>query len=519
MHAAGATHLHGSPEPFLPFVSHLRDEAFTQLIPYLPTETITGAMRCVARLYAALPEKSALERNMVLVAYGGGKDSSYMLTFVRFLQLIIFRVYRSTFRLRVVTNRHAGMPRAVMENIHRCYQALRLFDDPDCELLLIDGNAVQPFRLDAPLPDVLARRNREDILMTGHRTLGDARPTFCNACNLGMVNAFGMAASYAGGVDLIVTGDSRREQRAYLVWVRRLAQQFGLEGKEAPERTGFKGFLGTMNSIAQTYFQDIHGRDAVSKVRERCVETRVRSGLQFFSIYDDTQYASGDHWDLLIKYLGFQFDDLAFSFTESDCGNPALMAHLRGLKCERVYGRSYHEGIAEYVGFALTLMQKKQFPPVLIAKMQERYTDPEAISRMRQVMNSFAGEAFGLTEEQLVCMIYSPFTEGGRNLSRWLQREQDGLAGREEEVHALLRQGAEALPGSEAAGLQADLEQASGLSLAQMRTLYARTLSSSSSEARPDLIRAILERDPHKDVIETRHHPDGPVVLEVLSGR
>jgi hypothetical protein len=31
--------------------------------------------------------------------------------------------------------------------------------------------------------------------------------------------------------------------------------------------------------------------------------------------------------------------DPAFSFTESDCANPTLMAHLRGLKCERLYGR------------------------------------------------------------------------------------------------------------------------------------------------------------------------------------
>jgi len=52
-----------------------------------------------------------------MVAYGGGKDSSYTLAFVRAMQLILFRVHGSTFQLRVATNRHAGMPRAVLENV------------------------------------------------------------------------------------------------------------------------------------------------------------------------------------------------------------------------------------------------------------------------------------------------------------------------------------------------------------------------------------------------------------------
>ncbi len=498
----------------------LRDEAFTRLRPYFSAENLEGAMRCAAKMYASLPDKRDLSRNVVLVAYGGGKDSSYMLTFVRAIQLILFRVYGSTFRMRVVTNRHTGMPRAVMENIHRCYDALKLVEDPDCELLLIDGNVVRTFQVDTPLPEALLRRNREDLLMTGHRTLADARPSFCNACNLSMVNAFGLASAHAGGVDLIVTGDSRREQRAYLVWVNRLAQQFGLEGTEGAERSGFKGFLGTMNNISQAYFRDIHGGDAVEAVHERRIESRVRSSLQFFSIYDDTAYASGDHWELLTDYLGFQFDDLAFSFTESDCANPALMAHLRGLKCERLFGRSYLEGISEYVQFAISLMHKKQFPPMLVDKVRARYADDASILNMRGVMDTFAAEAFGLDEVQLVCMVYSPFTDAGRNLALYLQREQPTLAGSTAAIHSLLRDGGEPAPGSEAANLRAALEQHSGLSLFQMRTLYARPLGSTTGEGeKKGMLGAILERDPHKDVIETRHSPDGPGVRETLSGR
>src|SRR5262249_14876839 len=141
--------------------------------------------------------------------------------------------------------------------------------------------------------------------------------------------------------------------------------------------------LSKVDNIARSYFTDIHGPDAAA-VAERRVAARVPDRLQFFSIYSDTDYAAGDHLELLTGFLGFRFDDIAFSFTESDCGNPALMAHLRALKCERVYQRSYAEGMAEYVEFAVELMRRKDFPPELVEQMRQRYEGLEAVSRMRR---------------------------------------------------------------------------------------------------------------------------------------
>ena len=173
--------------------------------------------------------------------------------------------------------------------------------------------------------------------------------------------------------------------------------------------------------------------------------------LRFFSIYDDTRYSASGHWHLLNDYLGFVFDDLAFSFTESDCGTPTVMAHLRGLKCERLYRRTYQEGLGEYVDFAL--------------------------------------DAFGLTEQQLICMIYSPFPGRGERLDGYLEAEQPELFPRAGEIHALL-----AAPDTEDGGdLAARLETCSGLGLDRLRILYR------SPAARPagadegkDLMGAIL---------------------------
>jgi hypothetical protein len=494
-------------------VAQLRDRAFVELRAAMPPADFAAALQCGARLHAALPNREQLTANVVMVAYGGGKDSSYALAFVRAVHLILFRLYGSTFRLRVVTNRHVGMPRAVLENIQRAYEVLQLVDDSDCDLLLVDANEVTPFAVDRPQSEQTIQRNRLDILMTGHRTCGDGRPTFCNACNLSMANAFGLADSLGHGVDVIITGDAPQEQRAYALWVRRLSRQ--VDSAPAGRHSGFKGFLTDLDRIAQSYFADIHGsRDAAAVVEQR-VASDVPARLRFFSIYDDTEYAAGDHLQMLTGYLGFRFDDLAFSFSETDCGNPMLMAHLRGLKCERVHGRNYQDGAAEYVQFAVGLMRKKDFPAVLIDTVLARYESRAAVAATRQSANKFAREAYDVTEEQLVCMVYSPFTQKGAGLGRYLEREQPSLADRSGEIHALLA--GQAVDGEH---LTDHLQRISGLTLSQLRVLYSSSVrGGAGTNCGTDLIDTVLADDPHKAVIRTRHSVDGPVVLERISGR
>ena len=504
-----------------PGTTALREQAYRELSAALPGPNLEEALRCSVRLHAALPDPEALHRNRVMVAYGGGKDSSYTLAFVRAIQLILFRTYGTTFQMRVATNRHAGMPRAVLENIEREYTALRLAEDPDCELLLVDGNEVSTFHVDSPQREHVVSRNRLDILMTGHRTFADGRPTFCNACNLSVFNAFGVAAAHGEGTDLIITGDSPDEQRSYTAWVGRLARRLAVPTRPAPGAPAAHGpalLLGRLDGIGQSYFADIHGAEDTIALAERRVASDVPQHTRFFSIYGDTEYRAGDHFELLTGFLGFQFDELAFSFTESDCGNPALMGHLRALKCEHVFQRSYAEGMAEYVDFALGLMAKKDFPPFLVEQIRQRYEGPDAVVRMREVIAQYAVDTFGLTEEQLVCMTYSPFAEKGAGLEQFLLREHPELAERTEDVRTLLADDSADDP-----WLAAALERISGLDLRRLRFLHGRSLrrptAGPAADPGTDVIGLALDGDPHQAVIETRHTPDGARTLEQISGR
>jgi hypothetical protein len=497
-------------------VAELRTGVLAALRAAMSDTDVAGVDRCVTRLRDSLPREPIAD-NVVLVAYGGGKDSTYTLAFVRAVQLALFEQTGSTFRLRCATNRHAGMPQAVMDNIDRACTALGFAGDPDCEALLVDGPAVKPFARHEPLPAEIVQRNRLDLLMTGHRSLGDARPTFCNACNLSMVNSFGVAAAHDGGVDVIITGDSPEEQRAYGLWIHRLRRKANPRERRRPE-AGFKGFLQATDMIASSYFAEVYGSEATEEISARAVTSDVPKDIQFFSIFDDTRYSSGEHWALLTGLLGFEFDEIAFSFTESDCGNPTLMAHLRGLKCERMYGREYAEGLAEYVDFAASLMRVKEFPDQLIDVMRERYSGPDAPQRMRSVAAAFAVEAYGLDERQLVCLLHSPFTDKGRYLERYLEAELPELASQADAVRSLLAGDGEPMDPEEAE-LERVMTEISGLELSRLRTLYRSESAPPSIPGGPSILAAIRDGDPHKAEIKTRLTRGGPETVELITGR
>jgi hypothetical protein len=194
----------------------------------------------------------------VMVAFGGGKDSAYVVAFVRAVQLHLARHTGSTFTLRVANMRHAGVPHAVMVNIDRTYRALGLLDDPRAELLTVDHAEVRPFHRDLPFPAEVRAMNRFDVLMNGHRTAGDGRPTFCNSCNLAVADFYGRVAWWGGGVDAIVTGDSRREQRHYSAWIMRLAARAGIDVGES-RKLGFQGLLQVLSRLGDSNYRELFG--------------------------------------------------------------------------------------------------------------------------------------------------------------------------------------------------------------------------------------------------------------------
>ncbi|TQF02772.1 hypothetical protein E6W39_11500 [Kitasatospora acidiphila] len=222
-------------------------------------------------------------------------------------------------------------------------------------------------------------------------------------------------------------------------------------------------------------------------------------------------YRVHDHWDLITEFLGFRFDDLAFSFTESDCANPTLMAHLRGLRAQFVEGRSYEAGIAEYLQLAEAMMRRKEMPENLIRLALSRYDSPEKIAARRELSDAYARDVFGLTEEALVAMVFSPFTDQGARLAAFVESCHPKAADRLDELHAALC----GEPGHEPAVRW--LEDVSALSIARLRALYRSSLVYFASNQ--SMIARVRAGDPHKVQVSTVDPESGRRRLELISGR
>src|SRR5260370_35220070 len=94
-----------------------RDQSFHALRAAMPPANMEAALRCSARLKAALPHTERLDRNLVLLAYGGGKERSYTLAFVPAMQRSRVRRYAATFRLGGATTPRPRRPRAVPQTV------------------------------------------------------------------------------------------------------------------------------------------------------------------------------------------------------------------------------------------------------------------------------------------------------------------------------------------------------------------------------------------------------------------
>ncbi|PWE45247.1 hypothetical protein [Pseudomonas prosekii] len=494
-----------TPQPF-------NDESLLgQLNRYFCADERRAVATLGERLTDAAGGLDGLTRYKLMVAYGGGKDSSYTVAMLRAAQLHLAVLHGSTFQLRIANMRHAGVPDAVMANIDRVYRALHLFDDPRVEMLVVDHRQIRPFERHLPFPDDVQAMNRFDVLMNGHRTAGDGRPTFCNSCNLAVADFYGRAAWWQGGVNAVVTGDSRKEQKHYFTWIMRLAQRLGLNVDEC-RRQGFRGLLQALDGVAQVYFVELFGEGFDHQRDERRVACGDdQADPAFISIYDLVSYKVEDHWELITEFLDFRFEELAFSFTESDCANPMLMAHFRGLKAQYVQGRSYNQGIAEYLELAQALMRKKEMPQRLIDLAMAAYADAEGMQARRTLAANFAEQAFGLDEAQLVCMQFAPFVDSGRELSSFLGLCHPQRLSELDALHQLL--GGE----REDAALSQWLTQVSGLPLPALRSLYAHQRIDFDSDA--TLIARVRAGDPHKGRISRYDPATGETVVELVSGR
>ncbi|WP_268796534.1 hypothetical protein [Pseudomonas huanghezhanensis] len=481
-------------------MNYVYQQVLQRLTGYFDRAERTTLQLLIQRLIVKAGGIEQIGSFTVLVPFSGGKDSAYTLAFLRAAQLSIASRSMNSFNLRVANMRHAGMTSAVMDNIDRCYCALFLHDDPRVELLVVDHQYVQAFERELPLSIAGLEQNRSDMLLSGHLTADDGQNTFFNSCYLGMAEFLGLAATWGEGVDAVISGDSLKEQKHYATWIMQLAQRTGQPGVDWENPT-FSATLKSLDRISRAYYSELYAEEfqpsnIITRAAARGDKPRVP---YFLSVSDLIGARVEQHWALLTEFLGFRFDDLAFSLNESDCANPLLMAHMQGLKSEFILGLDYALGITQYLELAKALMRRKHMPKRLLEQALAAYDDPEKLAARRSLANGYAQEAFGLSETQLICLLFAPFVEEGAALEAFLRRCHPGMLVALSDLHR-------ALSGRAAPDQVIQwLVDVSGLTLKDLRNLYGKQRANPIDEhsviARvpaTDLAQAHGEVNPHE---------------------
>ena len=429
----------------------------------------------------------ALKGKNCTVMFGAGKDSSFVLTIAHALQLELLEKYGETFELRVGIGRHPGMidclqtvdeqGNVVDGNIEKVLKALHLHDDPSVKMFFLDNNRATPYRADSPIPEDVTEQNRNDVLINAHMWGGAGRRTFCDDCNKNLSRWIATALAYDGGADLYMTGDSRYELNTQVgTDIPRIISALGItdEGAEttlSPAQEAFR----KLNLVGEEHTRLAHGDTQEAVAARHIPYEAVPERTRLVTVFDQIDYDSNKRMPFFHDFLKFDFDSLMFSFTETDCGNPALMCHNIGLIAETL-GSTYADGVRAYVEYAIGKMEEKGFANELIDKMRERYKDDDAITHMRAKVEDYAMRAYRLEPQHLEAMVYAPFTKGGKNLDAWLEHIGDAeLLSHQEDIREAISQkkGTASLLSEQ---VIEKLEHYTGLNLEQMRHLYISPL-------------------------------------------
>jgi len=461
-------------------------------------------------------KKLVIKDTNILVGYGGGKDSTWVIAFIRLVQLLCKEEYSQTFKIRVISMNHMGMPKQVLLNMDSVYRILGFYNNEEISMDIFSYRYREKFSTDYEIPASIKMMLRTDILMSGHRSHGNPRATFCSTCNLHMIGS--VLSSIDNDTDFILTGDSLDELKVYAQWLNNVFQKFDLKGNSKKNRNS--KFVKKIYKLSYQFFANLlPENDKSLKERLPITHSMQHSVPLIISIFGFTKYDCEKHWNFLTKFLGFKFFSETLNFTESDCQHPLLMAHLRGLTAE-IDGRGYEQGIREYLQLANKLMKEKRFPKKLILIINKRYSGKKGIDKMKTMAIDYSEDTLEISEKQLRCMIYSPFANHAENLFKYINDtapeliKKFGIRKEKIELDKIMNN----------TELMQFLEICSGLKEEQIMKLYnsdllGRNIKPSKNRRCKDcFFNILLEKDPHKREISYMSMM-GIKVTEMIYGR
>ncbi|KAF2395115.1 hypothetical protein [Pseudomonas frederiksbergensis] len=406
-------------------MNYVYQQVLQRLLSFFSRAERTALQLMIQRLVVSAGGMERIGEFKVMSIQSGTLDSCYTLALLRAAQLSIASRAPATFQLRVATLRLNGTGSTALENIHRTNAALFLYDDPRVELLMVDNREVLPFNHLAPISEAGRESNRLNLLMVGHRRAWDGPLDLWDDGYLTTGEFYGQIARWGNGVDALISSETPRQQKQFLDGLRRAAHKAGL-GSLNHDIAGFEGLFAVLDDLGSDYYLEFYAGHERAQWRpyggfEACRRTTN------IDIHDMVVGKLEERWPLLTEFLGVQIDEMAAHLSDSEFVSPVIAAHLRGLQASVVSGDSYETGIAEYLQRALVMMRRKLVPERFCELALESFGNPVVMTERRLLAADEVLKTLGLTEAQLICLLFAPFVDGGAGLERFLRSCHPGM--------------------------------------------------------------------------------------------
>lgn len=406
-------------------MNYVYQQVLQRLLSFFSRAERTALQLMIQRLVVAAGGMERIGEYKVLAIQSGSRDSCYTLALLRAAQLSIAGRAPATFRLRVASLRLNGASSTALENIHRSYSALFLYDDPRVEVLMADNREVLPFNHLTPISEAGRESNRLNLLTVGHRRAWNGPLDLWDDGYLATGEFYGQIARWDSGVDALVSSDTPRQQKQFLDGLKRAAAKAGLRTSNYHE-SGYEALFALLDELGSDCYRTFYAEhdQAVWRPAEQFEACRRAT---YIDIHDMLVSNLEERWPLLTEFLGFQSDEPAAQLSDNEYVSFSICAHVRGLQSCFVHGRSYETGVAEYLQRALVMMRRKRLAERLCEQALEVFGNPATLAERRTLAAAEAQKNLGLSEAQLVCLLFAPFVEKGAALERFLRQCHPGM--------------------------------------------------------------------------------------------
>ncbi|MEB0045143.1 MULTISPECIES: hypothetical protein [unclassified Pseudomonas] len=459
-------------------MNYVYQQVLQRLLSFFSRAERTALQLMIQRMVVAAGGIERIGDYKVMAIQTGTFDSCYTLALLRAAQLSIAGRAPATFKLRVATLRLSGTGSLALENIHRSYSALFLYDDPRVELLMVDNREVLPFDHLLPTSKAGDESNKLNLLMVGHCREWNGPLDLWDDGYLATGEFYGQIARWDSGVDAMITSDTPRQQKQFLDGLSRAAQKAGLK-PPGVSATGFERLFALLDNLGDDYYREYytdHGRVPWRPV-DRFESCRRATHID---IHDMVVGTLEERWPLLVEFLGLQSDEMAVYLSDNEYVSPAIAAHVRGLRAWHIQGCNYETGVCEYLQRALVMMRRKRVPERLCEQALAAFGSPAAMAEQRVLAAAEVQKSLGLTETQLICLLFTPFVGRGAGLERFLRSCHPGMLVAMPDLHKAMQ------------GLQAPeqvlqwMADVSGLPVSLICTLYRMTPKAFDDTRLPD---------------------------------